>query len=109
MPPEFARDPDRVERFEREVRAAAKLTHPNIVMVHEFGREGGQPFYTMALVRGGDLKARIRSHPEGMEPSEARAVAVAIARALEYAHKRGFVHPDVKPENILFGEDGTAS
>ena len=106
VPPEFARDPDRVERFEREVRAAAKLTHPNIVTVHEFGRERDQPFYTMALMRGGDLKARIRAHPEGMPPEEARGIALAVARALEYAHGRGFVHRDVKPENILFGEDG---
>ena len=106
MPPEFARDPDRVERFEREVRAAAKLTHSNIVTVHEFGREVEQPFYTMALMRGGDLKARIRSHPEGMPPEEAREIALAVARALAYAHGEGFVHRDVKPENILFGQDG---
>ena len=106
LPPEFAWDPDRVERFEREVRAAAKLTHPNIVTVYEFCRDGDQPFYTMALMRGGDLKARIRSHPDGMPPEEAREIALAVARALAYAHGRGFVHRDVKPENILFGEDG---
>ena len=106
LPPEFAWDPDRVERFEREVRAAAKLTHPNIVTVYEFCRAGDQPFYTMALMRGGDLKARIRSHPDGMPPEEAREIALAVARALAYAHGRGFVHRDVKPENILFGEDG---
>ena len=65
VPPEFARYPDRVKRFEREVRAAAGLTHANIVTVHEFGQSEGQLFYTMALMTGGDLKARIREQPGG--------------------------------------------
>ena len=107
LPPEFARDPERIERFEREVRAAAKLTHPNIVTVYEYGVGEEHPFYTMALLPGGDLKVRIRAHPDGMPPSEALKVTAAMARALEYAHGQGFVHRDIKPENILFTADGT--
>ena len=105
LPPEFAWDPERVERFEREVRAAAKLSHPNIVTVFEFGQGEGQHFYTMGLMPGGDLKTRIRAHQEGMAADEARRVAAAVAQALDYAHRRGFVHRDVKPENVLFDED----
>ena len=106
VPTEFARDPERIERFQREVRAAAGLTHANIVTVYEFGQGEEQHFYTMALMPGGDLKARIREHPEGMPAEEVREVAAAMVRALDYAHQRGLVHRDVKPENILFGEDG---
>ena len=107
IPPEFARDPERVERFQREVRAAAQLTHPHIVTVYEFGQGEGQHFYTMALMPGGDLKARIRARPVGMPAAEVRRVASAVARALHYAHGQGYVHRDVKPENILFWGDGT--
>ena len=82
VPPEFARDPERIERFEREVRAAARLNHPNIVTVYEFGHGEGQHFYTMALMTGGDLKGRIRVHPDGMPPGEAGGAGHGAGAAL---------------------------
>ena len=106
LPPEYARDPERSECFQRAVGAAARLSHPNIVTVFELGHVHGHHFYTTELMPGGDLKARIRVKPEGMYPGEARSVALAMARALDYAHRQGFVHREVKPEDILFGEDG---
>ena len=105
FPREFARDPELSERFQRAVGAAARLNHPNIVTVFELGHVYGHHFYTTELVPGGDLKARIRVQPEGMDPGEARSVALAMARALDYAHRQGFVHREVEPDNILFGED----
>ena len=105
-PPELAWDPERIECFQRAVGAAARLNHPNIVTVFELGHVHGHHFYTMELMPGGDLKARIRAHPDGMYPGEARSVALAMARALDYAHRQGFLHRDVNPENILFGADG---
>ena len=69
--------------------------------------DGGLDYYTMALLPGGDLKARVRASPGGLDPVEALGIVGVIARALHYAHGRGVVHRDVKPENILFTEDGT--
>ena len=106
LPREFAWDLERSECFQRAVEAAARLNHSNIVTVFELGHVHGHHFYTMELVPGGDLKARIRVQPEGMDPGEARSLALAMARALDYAHRQGFVHREVEPDNILFGEDG---
>ena len=113
VPPEFARDPERIERFEREVRAAARLSHPNIVTVHEFGRGEGHHFYTMALMRlqtGGDLKARIRANPEGMPPAEARAVTVAVAKGIGLRPPAGLGAPgrQAGEHPVLAGRDSGA-
>ena len=105
LPLEFARDRTRAERFGQETLNSARLEHPNIVRVYDVGREGDVSFYTMALLPGGDLRSRIG---RGLSPREALHVAREVADALGAAHREGFVHRDVKPENILFDKDGRA-
>ncbi|MEZ4599562.1 MAG: serine/threonine-protein kinase [Syntrophotaleaceae bacterium] len=101
LPPELARDPERIARFEKEVRASAALHHPNIVTLFEVGHTGSSPYYAMALLSGGDLKQKIRA---GLHPEQALEILRQLADALDYAHVKGFVHRDIKPENILFDE-----
>src|SRR5258708_26837892 len=104
---QFAEDPEFLERFRREARAAAGLSHPNIVSIFDVGEdaETRTPFIVMELVNGGNLKERVqRSAP--LPHSEIRALGAALAVALEYAHRRGIVHRDVKPQNVLLDEDG---
>jgi serine/threonine-protein kinase len=104
---QFAEDPEFLERFRREARAAARLSHPNIVSIFDVGEdaETRTPFIVMELVNGGNLKERIqRSAP--LPDYEIRELGAALAAALEYAHRRGIVHRDVKPQNVLLDEDG---
>ncbi len=107
--PQFAGDPEFLERFRREARAAAGLAHPNIVAVYDVGEdsETSSPFIVMELVDGESLKDRIRRHGP-QSNADIREVGAAVASALDYAHRRGVVHRDVKPQNILIGEDGRA-
>jgi hypothetical protein len=105
--PQFAEDPEFLERFRREARAAARLSHPNIVSIYDVGEdvEARTPFIVMELVEGGNLKDRIhRAAP--LADEEIRSIGAAVASTLEYAHKRGLIHRDVKPQNVLLGEDG---
>jgi hypothetical protein len=95
-----------VERFRREAKAAASLSHPNIVAVYDYGEnEQGSPYIAMEHVPGGTLKDRIQERSK-LPPRVAAAVALQIASALEVAHERGIIHRDVKPENVLVTEDG---
>ena len=88
-------------RFEREAQALARLSHPGIVAVHDFGREGDRAYIVMEYVRGRPLSALLP-----LPPARARAVALQVLDALACAHARGLVHRDVKPDNILVAEDG---
>ncbi len=91
------------KRFEREAKSLAKLTHPNIVHVNDYGDQDGVPFLVMDFISGGTLKERLG---KPMAWQESTRLILAIARALEYAHKHGIIHRDVKPANILITDSG---
>src|SRR5213595_2031969 len=104
---EIASDSDQLERFRREARAVAQLNHPHIVTVIDAGEDDNTPYIVFEYVEGETLKDRIRRH--GRLPiQEAIAYAIEIARALGAAHARGIVHRDVKPQNVLVDEEGSA-
>jgi beta-lactam-binding protein with PASTA domain/tRNA A-37 threonylcarbamoyl transferase component Bud32 len=103
--PEFGRDPDFLARFRDEARAAASLSHPNIVAVFDFGEEASGPYIVMELIDGQDMASIIRENG-ALPPRQAARVCAEVAKALHAAHVRGIVHRDVKPSNILVGRDG---
>jgi hypothetical protein len=104
LPPQAAGGPGFVERFNREARALAKLTHPNIVAVHEFGQVNGLPFFIMEFVDG--LNLRQLEQAGQLSPRQALQIVPQICEALQFAHDEGIVHRDIKPENILVDKKG---
>jgi TolB-like protein len=106
LPTEVAGDPDRLRRFEDEARAASALNHPNILTVHELGREDGTSFLVTELLAGESLRELLARGPLALP--KALDLARQLARGLAAAHERGIVHRDLKPENLFLTRDGVA-
>ena len=97
-------DPEFTQRFAREARALAKLDHPNIIHVYDFGERESILYLVMEYVDGLNLR-QVASHSK-LTPVEAMALVPPLCDALQYAHERGVVHRDIKPENLLLASDG---
>ena len=100
LPPELARSPELRERFLREARTAAQLSHPNIVPIHHADETGGFAFFAMGFVDGETLADHIKSRGR-LSPAETVRILREVAWALAYAHARGVIHRDIKPENVM--------
>ncbi len=106
LPPDVARDPERLTRFEREARAASALNHPAIVTIYDVGSADSQPWISMELVAGKTLRQLLQSGPLPLR--RALTIAAQIADGLAKAHEAGIVHRDLKPENVMVTDDGFA-
>jgi serine/threonine-protein kinase PpkA len=104
MAPALAANAEFTDRFLKEGRITAKLSHPNLVTVFDIGSYGTVYYLAAEFIPGGTLRERIQS---GLSVAEALDIACDVARGLDFAHQKGFVHRDVKPGNILFKADGT--
>src|SRR5512138_913721 len=106
MPSYFMGDPNFLQRFEREVKVIAGLQHPRVLPVYDYGQIEGRPYIVMAYMPGGTLSDRIKQGP--MPLNEVIKIVSQVAEGLDHAHKKGIIHRDFKPSNVLLDENGNA-
>ena len=104
LPPDFAKDPDRLQRFEQEAQAIGILNHPNILSVYDIGMADGSPYLVSEYVEGETLREKLASG--ALTQRKAVDYALQLARGLSAAHDKGIVHRDLKPENLMIAKDG---
>lgn len=105
---EFGSDPEFVEKFKKEAQAAARLIHPNIVQVYSYGISNGMPYMALELASGGSLYGLMNANPGKVDIQRILKICQQTAQALQCATDQGYVHGDVKPENILLDSNGNA-
>ena len=103
---EFGSDPEFVEKFNKEAQAAAKLIHPNIAQIYSYGISDGMPYMAMELVTGGSLWGLMKSNPGQTDIQRVIKICQQVAQALLCSSDQGYVHGDIKPENILLDANG---
>ncbi len=104
LPRHFASDPEFVGRFEQEAKVLARLQHPHILPVFDYGQSDGYTYIAMPFLESGDLTDLMHSQP--LPLAQIRQIVSRVGDALDYAHSRGLIHRDVKPSNILLDERG---